>query len=89
MKGGTTIAVAVQARKGAARLFWLTGTVPYVRKDGTATTLAVWTGRCRECGETFTVATRMPSLIDGCIASKAFDRVHCDHHKRQPKRRGA
>lgn len=89
MKGGTAIAVAVPARKGAARLFWLTGTVPYVRMDGTATTLAVWTGRCKECGETFTVATRMPSPIDGCIASKAFDRVHCDHHKRQPKRRGA
>jgi hypothetical protein len=31
--------------------------VPYVRRDGTETTLAVWRTNCADCGEGFTIMT--------------------------------
>jgi hypothetical protein len=29
--------------------------VPYVKRDGTATSLAVWETNCADCGEVFTI----------------------------------
>jgi len=76
--------VAAVSRSGV-RLFQLVGSVPYTRLDGTATTLALWRGHCRQCGNAFTIATPMP-VEDSRMSSKAFERVHCDAHKRGAKR---
>lgn len=76
--------IAAASRSGI-RLFYFESTIPYTRRDGTETMLAVWRGHCRQCGEVFTIATPMPGE-DGCMAGKAFERVHCDAHKRRAKK---
>ncbi|MBD5805336.1 hypothetical protein AZOA_47890 [Azoarcus sp. Aa7] len=60
--------------------FTLKGTRPHLRKDGTATVLACWEGRCRVCGAPFEVTTPQPGA-PGFERTKAFGRVHCDAHK--------
>ncbi|QLQ24766.1 MAG: hypothetical protein HZT41_07790 [Dechloromonas sp.] len=67
------------------RTFELEAVLPYVRKDASASALAVWRGTCRQCGAPFEVATS--TRLDVIVKSKALARVHCDEHKlrRRPK----
>ena len=61
-----------------AREFTLRESIPYTRKDGTATTLEVWAARCCHpgCPALFTV--KVPA---GSTSSKAFGAKHCADHK--------
>ncbi len=55
-------------------------TEPYTRKDGTATTLAVWTSTCRHpgCAQTFEVRVPASAPPENCAA---FGAAHCIEHK--------
>jgi hypothetical protein len=64
-----------------------TGTRPHACLDGREVTLYVWRAFCRVCGAPFEVLTHQPDA-DGRVHSKAFERVHCDLHKRGAKGRG-
>jgi hypothetical protein len=55
--------------------YWLTN-LPYTRKDGVETEIAVWHSECVDCGAPFTVA----SPID-YSKSNVFYRTKCDTHK--------
>lgn len=70
------------SKKKRAVYFINTGQRPRVTKDGRAVTLFVWRAFCRECGEPFEVTTIPPDEA-GRVNSKAFERVHCDQHKRR------
>ena len=67
------------------RLFHLAAVQPYTRKDGGASTLAIWRGTCRVCGAAYEVST--PGSVGAFIKASAFGRVHCDAHllHRKPK----
>lgn len=62
-----------------------TGTRPHTCVDGRKVTLYVWRAFCRVCGAPFEVMTPPPDE-EGRVHSKAFERVHCDLHKRGARR---
>lgn len=64
-------------RKG--RLWVETGEEPYIRKDGKATTLIVWSCRCAAEGCEASVDVKTPAT--GYETSKAFEAKHCPAHK--------
>jgi Bifunctional DNA primase/polymerase, N-terminal len=51
---------------------------PYTRRDGTVTTLEVWTGSCVVCGEPFEVRTARATN-----RSKVFETTTCPAHRRR------
>jgi hypothetical protein len=53
----------------------LIGDQPYMRRDGTETTLSVWRSRCAQCGEPFEVRTPTAS-------AKFVPNRRCPKHKR-------
>jgi hypothetical protein len=53
----------------------LTGTRPYIRRDGTETHLAVWRSHCADCGEPFELQTPGKS-------SRFEPNRRCPKHKR-------
>lgn len=61
------------------RVFTLVREEPYVRKDGAAAALKVWSAPCAQCGTLFTVKT--PAAITSAAQSKSFGAIHCDAHK--------
>ena len=65
----------------SGRRFKAAGTEPYQRLDGTWTVLKLWLGTCGTCGTPFLVKT--PGESKDSRRSHAFDRVHCDEHKRR------
>lgn len=67
------------------RVFDLEAARPYQRRDGTASSIAIWRGACRLCGAPFETTTSGSLVV--VLASKGFSRVHCDAHKlrRRPK----
>ncbi|HNT63771.1 MAG TPA: hypothetical protein PKH90_13065 [Candidatus Desulfobacillus denitrificans] len=81
------VKIMAAVRRKEARLFRLVALVPYTRRDGSETELAVWEGACVVCGLPFSVSTPKPNL-SGRVISKSFERTRCDLHKRPPKRRG-
>jgi len=58
--------------------FTLIGERPYIRKNGTQTTLKLWQAPCAVCGEPFTIST---PISDTANTSSAFYRKHCPDHK--------
>lgn len=52
----------------------------YTKMDGSAGSLAIWRGSCRDCGAPFEIST--PPTANSIASSKAFARVHCDVHKK-------
>ena len=49
--------------------FWLAN-IPYLRKDGIETEVAVWHSTCCLCGESFTVATPLDYSTSNSFAQK-------------------
>lgn len=80
------VKIMAAVRRKEARLFRLVALVPYTRRDGSETELAVWEGACVVCGQPFTVSTPKPNP-SGRVISKSFERTRCDEHKRRPKER--
>ncbi len=62
------------------RVFELVRCEPYERCDGTGRQLAYWRAACQVCGAPFEVST--PAALPALTKSKAFERVHCELHKR-------
>lgn len=58
------------------RVFYHLASIPYIRKDGSETQVAVWHSACVMCSKAFTVDTPLDFAT-----SKAFGRKHCDAHK--------
>ncbi len=57
---------------------------PCVRKDGTASAVAVWQATCKVCGAAFEITT--PSNLQSVLTGKAFTVVNCHNHRVQRKR---
>lgn len=62
------------------RVFYWLANIPYVRKDGSETEIAVWHSSCSVCRAPFTVATPMDFGT-----SKSFFAKHCKKHKAKPQ----
>jgi len=56
----------------------------HVRRDGTASAVAVWHATCKVCGAAFEIAT--PSNLQSVLTGKAFTVVNCHNHRVQRKR---
>jgi hypothetical protein len=65
------------------RTFHLDAVLPYTRKDGGASSIAVWSGACRQCGALYEVTT--PGSLAAIQSSSCFGTVHCDAHKQRRK----
>lgn len=61
------------------RTFELEAVLPYVRKDGSASALAVWRGTCRQCGAAFEVTTS--ASLAAIAKTKSLCTVHCPNHR--------
>ena len=72
--------VTIPSRRHGARTFHRIGSMPYVRKDGSETSLAVWRGTCVVCGEPFEVTT--PTGIERAEQSRSFTVVTCPAHRK-------
>lgn len=60
------------------RVFYHLANVPYTRRDGSQTELAVWHSACVVCGASFTVTTPTEGRWPG---SDSFGAKHCAAHK--------
>jgi hypothetical protein len=65
-----------------ARIWTRVGRRPYVRRDGTPTTLAVWQCHCAICGGPFAVTT--PEAVQTAEQAAAFKIVTCPAHRLTP-----
>jgi hypothetical protein len=62
-----------------SRTFHRVRIMPYVRKDGTETTIAIWCGACVVCGAPFEVAT--PAAVSRAEESHSFGVTTCPKHR--------
>jgi len=67
----------------SGRVFTFVEAKPYVRKDGTPTTIETWESTCKAegCGKFFQITVPAGSTP---TSSKSFYRVHCEEHKLTP-----
>jgi hypothetical protein len=72
------ITISIPSRLHGKRTFHRLGFMPYVRRDGTETSLAIWRGTCVVCGAAFEVKTTARSTGSG-----SFSVVTCPQHRRQ------
>lgn len=69
--------VTVETKDG--RIFELQRVLPYVRRDGTLSSVAHWRGACRQCGAPFEVTTS-GNLVT-LVTTRYFSVVHCQAHR--------
>jgi hypothetical protein len=66
----------MEVRAGRKKFsFWLVGTAPYTKRDGTETTVKLWRALCRECRQPFEVTT--PAGVVKAKQSHAFNIRRC------------
>jgi hypothetical protein len=61
------------------RIFELRCALPYVRRDGTLSSVAHWRGACRQCGAPFEVTTS--GNLASLLSTRCFTVVHCQAHR--------